>query len=148
MKSMSYDSAKLPLGKLSKKTILEGYQVLKDLGQVIEEDGDYLNDFRHLGQSKSAILTELSNRYYSIIPHVFPGRGRPTVIDDDAHLKAEIDLVENLTDMVITTKILKETKSAEDDIHPLDKQFEGLGLNEAEPRTCSELVPYQKRPAR
>ncbi|RPA93621.1 PARP-domain-containing protein [Choiromyces venosus 120613-1] len=132
MSSMSYDAAKLPLGKLSKSTISQGYQVLKDIGQVIEEGTGWQREYAEYGRDKSDILTELSNRYYSIIPHVFPGRGRPTIIDSGPLLKQEVSLVENLADMVITTKLLKETKaSGSPNVNILDKQFDSLNLNEA-----------------
>ncbi|KAG0633555.1 poly [ADP-ribose] polymerase 2-B [Tuber brumale] len=132
MSSMSYDAAKLPLGKLSKSTISQGYQILKDLGQVIEEAPGWQRDYAEYGRDQNDILTGLSNRYYSIIPHVFPGRGRPTIIDKGDLLKREVSLVENLADMVITTKLLKETKAEKSpDVNILDKQFNSLGLNEA-----------------
>ena len=132
MSSMSYDAAKLPLGKLSKSTISQGYQVLKDLGQVIEGAPGWQRDYGEYGGSKREILTGLSNRYYSIIPHVFPGRAPPTIIDSGELLKKEVSLVENLADMVITTKLLKETKAEKSpDVNILDKQFDSLNLNEA-----------------
>ncbi|PWW78625.1 PARP-domain-containing protein [Tuber magnatum] len=132
MSSMSYDAAKLPLGKLSRSTISQGYQVLKDIGQVIEEAAGWETDYAEYGRDKKDILTELSNRYYSIIPHVFPGRGRPTIIISGSLLKQEVSLVENLADMVITTKLLKETKAEKTpDVNILDKRFDSLGLNEA-----------------
>lgn len=132
MSSMSYDAAKLPLGKLSKSTISQGYQVLKDLGQVIEGAPGWQRDYGEYGGTKGEILTGLSNRYYSIIPHVFPGRAPPTIIDRGELLKKEVLLVENLADMVITTKLLKETKAGKSpDVNVLDKQFDSLNLNEA-----------------
>jgi len=132
MSSMSYDAAKLPLGKLSKSTISQGYQVLKDLGEVIEEAPGWQRDYAEYGRTKNDILIGLSNRYYSIIPHVFPGRSRPTIIDKGYLLKQEVSLVENLADMVITTKLLKETKAGgSSDVNVLDKQFDSLNLNEA-----------------
>ena len=41
-------------------------------------------------------VNEISNSYYSLIPHNF-GRTRPTVIRDEALLKKEIELLESLT---------------------------------------------------
>ena len=41
-------------------------------------------------------LEEISNDYYSFIPHAF-GRNRPPIIRDDARLKKEIQLLESLS---------------------------------------------------
>ena len=58
-----------------------------------------------------------------IIPHDF-GRNRPTLIDKEVQLKAEMDLVETLGNMQISVEILTNTEYPEDRqgnaIHPLD----------------------------
>lgn len=134
MASMSYDSNKLPLGKLSKEVISRGFQTLKDIGEVIEQKPGFLQKFAEHGNNQATILNRLSNRYYTVIPHSF-GRNVPPVIDSGPKLKKEIELIENLGDMALTTKIMAETKATNTDgIHQLDKQFDSLGLNEAVPR--------------
>lgn len=137
MASLSYDSNKLPLGKLSKEVISRGYQTLKDLGEVIEQKPGCIEKFSEYGDNRAQILNRLSNRYYTVIPHSF-GRNTPPVIDTGPKLKKEIELIENLGDMALTTKIMSDTKAANaDGIHQLDKQFDSLGLNEAVPRMSS-----------
>lgn len=131
MKELSYDSKKLPLGKLSKETISRGYQSLKELSEVVANKSQAVSNFGEYGRTYNEIVQELSNRYYTVIPHNF-GRNVPPAIETPQMLKKEIELVENLSDMVITNKLMKETKAV-DDVHPLDKQFESLGLNEAIP---------------
>lgn len=140
MASLSYDSNKLPLGKLSKEVISRGYQTLKDIGEVIDQKPGFLQKFAEYGTNRTNILNRLSNRYYTVIPHSF-GRNVPPVIDNGQKLKKEIELIENLGDMALTTKIMAETKAANtDSIHQLDKQFDSLGLNEAVPR-MSPIYP-------
>jgi poly [ADP-ribose] polymerase 2/3/4 len=60
MQSYNYDVKKLPLGKLSKSTIKRGYQALKDLSAMLDS-----SDATAYGE-----LEQLSNLYYSFIPHV------------------------------------------------------------------------------
>lgn len=60
MQSYNYDVKKLPLGKLSKSTITRGFQALKDLSAVLDNDDPAARDE----------IEELSNLYYSLIPHV------------------------------------------------------------------------------
>lgn len=58
MKEIGYDANKMPLGKLSQHMIKEGYEVLREIEQV-------------LNKTKKGDLYELSSRFYTIIPHNF-----------------------------------------------------------------------------
>ncbi|GMP87630.1 hypothetical protein CsSME_00039925 [Camellia sinensis var. sinensis] len=58
MMEIGYNAEKLPLGKLSKSTILKGYDVLKRITDVI-------------GQSDRKKLEQLSGEFYTVIPHDF-----------------------------------------------------------------------------
>jgi poly [ADP-ribose] polymerase len=58
MKEIGYDANKMPLGKLSQQMIKDGYEVLRDIEQVLKG-------------SKKCDLYELSSRFYTIIPHNF-----------------------------------------------------------------------------
>lgn len=127
MASMSYDAQKMPLGKLSKRTLQEGFQILKDLSDL--NDNPRLASQRY-GTTATAAAENLSNRYFTTIPHVF-GRDRPPILNTKLSIKQEVELLETLTDMGVTNEIMKgkESKDAER-IHALDRQFNGLGLQE------------------
>ncbi|KAL0389646.1 UNVERIFIED_CONTAM: Poly [ADP-ribose] polymerase 2 [Sesamum calycinum] len=58
MMEIGYNAEKLPLGKLSKSTILKGYDVLKRIADVI-------------GQADKKTLEQLSGEFYTVIPHDF-----------------------------------------------------------------------------
>ncbi|RPA82996.1 PARP-domain-containing protein [Ascobolus immersus RN42] len=126
MVQMKYDANKLPLGKLSKETLKRGYEVLKAIGDVLSANAS-ASDER---------FQELSNRYYSIIPHAF-GRGRPPAICSSEQLKREAELLDALGDLGIANNIIKATKGPIDEdgnpIHQLDARFRSLNLNTAEP---------------
>ena len=53
-----YDITKMPLGELSKETVLKGYKILREIENVItnKNTGD---------------LTDLSSQFYTNIPHNF-----------------------------------------------------------------------------
>ncbi|PTB69376.1 PARP-domain-containing protein [Trichoderma citrinoviride] len=126
MTALNYDANKLPLGKLSKATITRGFQQLKDLAALMDDATLAASRWN----TTVAQATEmLSNMYYSIIPHAF-GRNRPPVIRDNVMLKKEIELLESLSDMKDAADIMKIDRKSTDSIHPLDKQFQSLGLNE------------------
>jgi poly [ADP-ribose] polymerase len=126
MASLSYDSKKLPLGKLSKQTILRGYEVLKMIGEVIANPTTATSKYSEYGPN---VLSELSSRYYTVIPHEF-GRRTPPIINTPQLLKREAELVENLVDMKISSEIIKDSNMG-NAMNVLDKQYETLGLNEA-----------------
>jgi poly [ADP-ribose] polymerase 2/3/4 len=126
MVEMNYDANKLPLGKLSKETLKRGYEVLKAIGDALNSSAS-----PHASQ-----FLELSNRFYSIIPHAF-GRDRPPTINSPQALKREAELLDALGDLGIANNIIKATKGPVDEdgnpIHQLDARFRSLNLNTAEP---------------
>ncbi|MCJ1379278.1 hypothetical protein MMC17_002379 [Xylographa soralifera] len=130
MAALSYDANKLPLGKLSKRTLKSGYEALKELAELFSNPS--LADEVHNMTYTQAVL-EISNSYYSTIPHSF-GRNRPPVINNNDLLKREVDLLESLSDMSIAEEIMKGVKDdSESLIHPLDNQYAALGLNQMTP---------------
>ena len=56
--SVNVDIKKMPLGNLSRETVLAGYKVLRELESAIEK-----------GQRD--LLADLSGRFYTVIPHNF-----------------------------------------------------------------------------
>ena len=127
MAALNYDSAKLPLGKLSKATITRGYQALKELSDLLDDP----SLARNYDMSAPQATEHLSNLYYSTIPHSF-GRNRPPIIQTNEQLKREIELLESLTDLKDADLIMKKEKKT-DDIHPLDSRFKSLGMEEMTP---------------
>uniref|UniRef100_Q6V7K2 Poly [ADP-ribose] polymerase n=1 Tax=Emericella nidulans TaxID=162425 RepID=Q6V7K2_EMEND len=128
MAQMSYDANKLPLGKLSKRTLMAGYETLKELAELATKPSMAMSKY---GMQLRPAMEQLSNRYFTTIPHVF-GRNRPPVLDNQAYIKREIELLETLTDMEITNSILKDASKMED-ANPLDSQYAGLGMQEMTP---------------
>lgn len=124
MASMSYDALKLPLGKLSKRTLRNGFQILKDLSELA---GNPALAPQKYNSSCATAMADLSDQYFTTIPHVF-GRNRPPVLNTDAQIKREIELLEALTEMEVANTIMESKQ--EDNIHELDRQFQSLGMEE------------------
>jgi poly [ADP-ribose] polymerase 2/3/4 len=121
MADFDYDANKMPLGKLSKKTLKKGYETLKELAAAIN------------GVNSGTALETLSNQYFSLIPHDF-GRRRPPVLREMSIVQKEIDLLESLTDMRLANDIMKSAKAGTDSsINLIDRQYEGLGMQEMTP---------------
>lgn len=76
MASLNYDAKKMPLGKLSKKTLLKGYEVLKELAALIADPNTAVGTGTSYGQA----VADRSNLYFSLVPHV-SGRNRLPTLD-------------------------------------------------------------------
>ncbi|XP_059275394.1 poly [ADP-ribose] polymerase 2 isoform X2 [Lycium ferocissimum] len=112
MMEIGYNANKLPLGKLSKTTILKGYDVLKRISDVI-------------GQSNRTLLEDLSSKFYTVIPHDFGFyKMREFVIDTPQKLKRKIEMVEALAEIEVATKLLEDNTKIQED--PLYYQYEQL----------------------
>ncbi|XP_047060524.1 poly [ADP-ribose] polymerase 2-A-like isoform X2 [Lolium rigidum] len=112
MMEIGYNADKLPLGKLSKSTILKGYDVLKRISSVISRA-----DRRQLEQ--------LTGEFYTVIPHDFGFKKmREYVIDTPQKLKAKLEMVEALGEIEIATKLLEDGSSDEED--PLYARYNQL----------------------
>ncbi|KAG8422649.1 hypothetical protein J3459_010157 [Metarhizium acridum] len=129
MSSLNYDANKLPLGKLSKATILRGFQQLKDLASLMDDPTLATSQWN---MTVAEATEQLSNTYYSLIPHAF-GRNRPPIINNEALLKKEIELLESLSDMKDASNIMKIDRSKARTVHPMDSHFRGLGMDEMTP---------------
>lgn len=75
MSELNYDVAKLPLGKLSKNTITRGFQALKDLSALLNDPSLATTQY---STSYAEATENLSNSYFSLIPHAF-GRNKPPI---------------------------------------------------------------------
>lgn len=129
MADLNYDANKLPLGKLSQTTILRGFQALKDLSALLDDPSLAMSKY----QRDFVTATEqLSNLYLTLIPHAY-GRNKPPVIRSQDMLKKEIELLESLSDMKDALSSVKEKEKEKEKINLMDRQFQGLGLEEMTP---------------
>lgn len=123
LSEMGYDSKKLPLGRLAKSTITRGFEKLQELAALFD-DNSLAND--KYGTPYATAVEQLSNQYYSLIPHDF-GRNRPPIISNDIILKKEIDVLDNLGDLKEAAAIMKAERSQRrDTVHEFDRQFAAL----------------------
>ena len=123
---LEYDVSKTPLGKLTRNSVLRGYSVLKELAYFVGADGALDVD----------AVVELSNQYFSLIPHAF-GRNRPPTLNSPGMIKKEITLLETLTDMQAANDIMKTATGGKSErqqkMNLLDRQYEGLNMEEMTP---------------
>lgn len=96
MKEMEIDIGKLPLGKISRKQIESGYEVLEEIESELKNSNPSLQK-----------LIEASNKFYTLIPHDF-GNERPPIIQDSRLLQKKYDLLGVLGDIEVVANMLKQ----------------------------------------
>jgi poly [ADP-ribose] polymerase len=83
MMELEIDIKKMPLGKLSKTQIKKGYEILKEIGALLNQGGNYNK------------LVDCSNRFYTLIPHD-TGFKAPPVINNLKLLQSKLEMLEVL----------------------------------------------------
>lgn len=111
--------AEMPLGKLTKRHVAQGFQVLTEIQNALQMATD------GTGRREGA-LVDASNRFFTLIPSVHPRVIR--TLDD---LQAQVRMLESLSEMEIASSLLSSSpqhslSQAED---PLDEYYRRLQCN-------------------
>jgi len=96
MIEMNYDFTKMPLGKLKKVTIDRALAILTKIEKSIKAH-------------KQEKLIDLSNQFYTLVPHYF-GMKMPPVINSIKMVKKKQQMLEELGNMQIAKKVMDEAK--------------------------------------
>ncbi|XP_046535174.1 poly [ADP-ribose] polymerase 1 [Equus quagga] len=106
------DLQKMPLGKLSKRQIQAAYSILSEVQQALSQ-----------GSGDSQIL-DLSNRFYTLIPHDF-GMKKPPLLNNTDSVQAKVEMLDNLLDIEVAYSLLRggSDDSSKD---PIDVNYEKL----------------------
>ena len=113
MKEIGYDAKKMPLGKLAKSTIQQGYEALNELMDALKK------------KSIRSELERLSSKFYSLIPHDFGFQKMSTfILDSEEKVKTKLDMLQSLSDMQVATKLLDQGSSPEENL--LDANYRKL----------------------
>ncbi|XP_049632386.1 poly [ADP-ribose] polymerase 1 [Suncus etruscus] len=106
------DLQKMPLGKLSKRQIQAAYSILSEVQQAVSQ-----------GSSDSQIL-DLSNRFYTLIPHDF-GMKKPPLLSNADSVQAKVEMLDNLLDIEVAYSLLR-AGSDDTSKDPIDVNYEKL----------------------
>ncbi|XP_015905650.1 poly [ADP-ribose] polymerase 1 [Parasteatoda tepidariorum] len=114
MVEFEIDLKKMPLGKLSKNQIKNAYKVLGEAQEIM------------LTGANTAKIIDVSNRFYTLIPHDF-GMKKPTLLDDEDYIKSKIEMLDSLLEIEFAYSLLNDdgtTSTANKD--PVDEHYEKL----------------------
>ena len=85
--SVNVDVKRMPLGQLSKETVLKGYSILRNIEDAIKNN-------------QHAKLADYSSQFYTNIPHNFGMQKMQTfIIRTMEQVKEKYDLITNLLDI-------------------------------------------------
>lgn len=107
---VSHDLKAMPLGKISADQIRSAMTILTQIESLISRNGTL------------AKLRELSNKFYTLIPHGF-GINAATVIDSTQIVNEKIELLDSLLNMDLIYEILDGNN---DKCNPLDECYRKL----------------------
>lgn len=123
-------------GKLAKSQINKGFKVLKEVEEILSQPATPKTQMQ---------LKELTNRFYTQIPHSF-GHSLPPLLNNKKALQEKIEMLESLTDMEIASKII--TKDENLTVNPVDDQYSslncGLQALDHEDHDFKMIVDYVK----
>ncbi|KAH0622650.1 hypothetical protein JD844_025138 [Phrynosoma platyrhinos] len=112
MVEFEIDLQKMPLGKLSKRQIQSAYSILNEVQQAVSDGG-----------TDSQIL-DLSNRFYTLIPHDF-GMKKPPLLNNLDYIKSKVEMLDNLLDIEVAYSLLR-SGAQDGDKDPIDVNYEKL----------------------
>eukprot|EP00747_Dinoflagellata_sp_TGD_P100722 gnl/TRDRNA2_/TRDRNA2_168120_c1_seq1.p1 gnl/TRDRNA2_/TRDRNA2_168120_c1~~gnl/TRDRNA2_/TRDRNA2_168120_c1_seq1.p1 ORF type:complete len:406 (-),score=114.97 gnl/TRDRNA2_/TRDRNA2_168120_c1_seq1:27-1124(-) len=116
MVEIGYDAKKMPLGKISKAMIKEGYEALQLIAKELEKP-----------RPTPAVLTDSSSRFFTVIPHDFGFQHMSNfVINTKSRLADKLKMVESLADIELAHRLLSDQKAAGPTKHPLDESYAKL----------------------
>ncbi|PRP84649.1 hypothetical protein PROFUN_07899 [Planoprotostelium fungivorum] len=102
LEAQNIDMKKMPLGKISKSQIKSGYTILTNVQRAITEGASDIK------------LKDLSNQFYTIIPHNFGNAAAP-VLRTVEDIKNKSDLLDALCDIEIANKLMAEETEDDED---------------------------------
>jgi len=118
MVEIGYDAKKMPLGKISKVMIKEGYEALQTIAKELDKKGS----------PSPVIMQEASSRFYTVIPHNFGFQKMSNfIINTHARLSEKLKMVESLGEIEVAHRLLADAASKADR-NPVDVYYEKLKI--------------------
>ncbi|XP_065370938.1 poly [ADP-ribose] polymerase [Calliphora vicina] len=112
MMEFDLDMEKMPLGKLSQKQIQTAYKVLTEVYDLIQ------------GGGSNAKFIDVTNRFYTLIPHNF-GTENPPLLDTNEQVEKLRQMLDSLLEIECAYSLL-QTEGSKEDVNPIDKHYEQL----------------------
>uniref|UniRef100_A0A8C1W4C6 Poly [ADP-ribose] polymerase n=1 Tax=Cyprinus carpio TaxID=7962 RepID=A0A8C1W4C6_CYPCA len=112
MVEFEIDLQKMPLGKLSKRQIQSAYSLLSEVQQAVADS------------AAEAQILDLSNRFYTLIPHDF-GMKKPPLLNNMDYIQQKVQMLDNLLDIEVAYSLLRGGVE-DNEKDPIDINYEKL----------------------
>ncbi|XP_054169146.1 poly [ADP-ribose] polymerase 1-like [Oppia nitens] len=114
MLEFELDLEKMPLGKLSKKQLLNACSVLKELSQLIDVKPPNMNK-----------LKTATNKFFTLVPHNF-GTDKPPLIDNEEMIKTKMEMLDTLLDIEMAYDMISTNGEKVIEEDPIDHHYKKL----------------------
>lgn len=105
MFEIGFNVKKMPLGKLSQENIKLGFSILKKLMDELK------------GKNNKEVITQLTDDFYSYIPHDFGfSKMKDHILDNPQIVKKKIEMLESLSEIKLATTLIDEAKDSENEL--------------------------------
>ncbi|XXG84939.1 hypothetical protein AAC387_Pa11g0138 [Persea americana] len=94
MMEFEINMSEMPLGKLSKRNIQKGFEVLTELQNLLTSN-------QYEPSVKESLIIDASNRFFTMIPSI-----HPHIIRDDEDFKSKVKMLEALQDIEIASRLV------------------------------------------
>jgi len=133
LSNFGIDSKVLPFSALKKEIVDEARQILGQLSEVVEEETKMSCqglkvDFKKLTEVREQ-LTELSSRYYELIPQQRYANQIAPPIRNKQMLGQEAEKLANLADIEFASKILLGALQRQYEMNPLDYIYKAINMH-------------------
>jgi len=121
---MEIDIKKMPLGKLKKSNIQQGFKLLGEIQQLLDKNSE--TSSASSPDETKARLMDFTNQFFTTIPHDF-GKKKPPLLETSEMIQKKLTMLSTLEDMEIAQKLIREgTSEGVADENMLDIQYSGL----------------------
>ncbi|KAM7260198.1 hypothetical protein ACFE04_015939 [Oxalis oulophora] len=115
MMEFEINMSEMPLGKLSKTNIQNGFGALTEIQNLLSSSNTYDPSM------KESLLVDASNRFFTVIPSI-----HPHVIRDEDDFKSKVKMLEALQDIEIASRLVGFDVDNDD---TLDEKYKKLGCD-------------------
>ncbi|VEL14900.1 unnamed protein product [Protopolystoma xenopodis] len=113
------DLKKMPLGKMSRRQILQAYGVLNQLTNLFEDASR--SNAVSVPQNQ---LVSASTQFYTLIPHDF-GIRQPPLLDSLPAIEKKAQMLEDLLEIEVAYKLMRSNDDKDEECH-LDQYYKTL----------------------
>lgn len=106
---LEIDTKKMPLGKIKQSQLNDAKKLLKEVKKEITKYNRKKNTADEKKEFYNSLI-KLSDKYYTFVPYSC-GRRKPPVVDTNERLNKLNDILEELANIAVTTKIMEESEN-------------------------------------